>query len=57
MRRLMIAAPAQLRWALQDNDTQARFENLPEQTRATVLSLLARLIAKGVLASEEDDGA
>lgn len=56
MQRLMIAAPTQLRWAWDDRVVHARFDELPEETQATVLALLARLIARGVLSGEEDTG-
>jgi predicted transcriptional regulator len=38
---------------LDDEDMNGRWENLPETTRASVLTLLARLIAKGVVSDEE----
>ena len=53
MRELRIAAPAQLRL---DVGTQAggSWWDLPEPTRAEVVVVLARLIAKGIVEGEED---
>lgn len=56
MRELRIVGAAQLRWQLGDEDDGGCWEQLPEATRASVLSLLARLIAKGVVDEEEDTG-
>ena len=56
MRELRIVAAAQLRWQLGDEDESGRWEELPEATRVSVLGLLARLIAKGVVDDEEDAG-
>lgn len=55
MRGLRIAPPTQLGLAWEDERFGAEWGALPEATRAAVLSLLARLIAKGVLV-EEDGG-
>jgi hypothetical protein len=55
LRGLRIAPPTQLGLAWDDERVGVAWDALPEATRAAVLSLLARLIAKGVLA-EEDGG-
>lgn len=57
MRGLRIAAPAQLCLSWEEELAEERWEQLPETTRAAALSLLARLIAKGVLAEDCGDGA
>ena len=54
MRNLRIAAAAQLRWHLGEDDAPG-WEELPEETRASVLALLARLIAKGAIEEETPD--
>lgn len=54
MQGLRIVASAPLRLRLDDEDTTGRWEDLPEVTRVSVLALLARLIAKGVVSDEED---
>lgn len=54
MRSLRIVASAPLRLRYGDEDANGRWEDLPEATRASVLSLLARLIAKGIVSDEED---
>jgi hypothetical protein len=55
LRRLKIAAPAQLPLALEGDDGPAsRWASLPEAARQQALVLLARLIAKGVIDSEDD---
>lgn len=54
MQRLRIVASAQLRLRMDDVDVTGRWDDLPEATRALVLALLARLIAKGVVVGEED---
>ncbi len=53
MPRLRIVASTQLRLRIDDQDTTGRWDELPETTRVLVLALLARLIAKGALATEE----
>ncbi|MGH9028675.1 MAG: hypothetical protein ACRDV4_03565 [Acidimicrobiales bacterium] len=57
MRRLRIAAPAQLSLHLRVADDEPElddlWENLPEPTQAELLSLIARLIARGVVFEEE----
>jgi hypothetical protein len=52
--RLRLAASAQLRLMVDDNDRKGSWEELPEATQAQVLGLLARLIARGVI--EDGDG-
>ena len=54
MRNLRIAAARQLRWHLDEEETPG-FEQLPAETRAAVLALLARLIARGVVREEDED--
>jgi hypothetical protein len=56
LRALRIAAPAQLTLSYGAERVDGRWEGLPEPTRAALLALLARLIAKGVLADGEEDG-
>ena len=55
MRGLRIAAATQLLlpW---EQGCVAGWEQLPERTRAQVLTLLARMIARGVLAEDGTDG-
>ncbi len=55
MQRLRIVASTQLRLCMGDEDMTGRWDDLPEQTRVSVLALLARLIAKGVV-NDEGDG-
>jgi len=52
---LRIVASTPLRLRLDDEDMSGRWEDLPEATRVSVLGLLARLIAKGVVNDEGDD--
>ena len=56
MRGLRIAAATQLRLPWEPECVGGRWEQLPERTRAQVLTLLARMIAKGVLAEDGNDG-
>lgn len=56
MRTLRIAAPTQLALLRPSEPGAKRWETLPEPTRVAVLSLLARLIAKGVLAGDRRGG-
>ena len=56
MRGLRIAAPSQPRLALGLDGVTGRWEELPEATRVSVLALLARLIAKGVIDEEKGGG-
>jgi hypothetical protein len=51
---LRIAAAVQQRWHLGEAD-EPGWEELPEETRASVLALLARLIAKGVIEEQKPD--
>ena len=55
MRRLRIAAPIQLPLDLDGVAPKPaeRWSSLPETTRESVLVLLARLIARGVIEKEE----
>ncbi|MGH9058414.1 MAG: hypothetical protein ACRDZY_02700 [Acidimicrobiales bacterium] len=58
MRRLRIAAPVQLALVL-GKETMAApliWPGMPEHTQTEVLALLARLIARGVIADEEVAG-
>ncbi len=56
MRGLRIAAPTQLCLTWEQERVGGQWEQLPEATRAAVLSLLARLIARGVVAEDGGDG-
>ena len=54
MRALRIAAPCQLSLGLLDLPVSAGlWQSLPEEIRYQVLTLLARLIAKGALADPD----
>jgi hypothetical protein len=53
----LAAVPVQLALPLPDAaDPDQRWQELPEATRVQVLGLLARLIARSVLAGQEADG-
>lgn len=58
MRRLRIAAHAQLglnlRVAAEEAEPDEVWDSLPEPTQAQLLSLLARLVARGVVAEDQD---
>ncbi len=58
MRRLMLAAPAQLRLDLPVRADEALpeglWESLPAAVQAELLSLFARLIARGVVMNDEE---
>lgn len=56
MRGVRIAAAVQLRLPWEQECVAGGWEQLPESTRAQVLSLLARMIARGVLAEDGSDG-
>ncbi|MDT5256174.1 MAG: hypothetical protein QOD10_1254 [Mycobacterium sp.] len=56
MRGVRIAAAVQLRLPWEQECVAGSWEQLPEPTRAQVLSLLARMIARGVLAEDGSDG-
>ncbi len=56
MRGIRIAAATQLRLSWEPECVGERWEQLPESTRAQVLTLLARMIAKGVLVEDGGDG-
>ena len=61
MRKVRIAAPAQLALVMPETVSTPldRWRSLPEMCQATVVSLLARMIADGVLDDEgvdSDDG-
>jgi hypothetical protein len=56
LRGLRVAAPTQLCLTWEEEAAAGCWEQLPDTTRAAVLSLLARLIAKGVLAEDGSDG-
>ena len=56
MRGLRIAAAVQLRLPWEQECVGERWELLPERTRAQVLTLLARMIARGVLVEDGTDG-
>lgn len=55
MRVLRLVAPAQLRLMVGE-EMGGSWWDLPETTRVEVLGLLSRLIARGVLDEEGDDG-
>ena len=59
MRALRVAAPVQLALLTKPGHGTAaeRWSRLPEATRADVLVLLARLIARGVFVDDAADGA
>ena len=58
MRTLRVAAPCQLSLGLADLPVSTcRWQSLPEEIRCQVLGLLARLIAKGVLADPDSGDA
>lgn len=53
----LAAGPVQLALPMPDAaDPDQRWQDLPEMTRVQVLGLLARLIARSVLAGQEADG-
>lgn len=56
MRRLRIAAPAQLRLGIPELSSTPvdRWQSLPEEARETVISILARMITAGVVCEEVD---
>lgn len=56
MRGVRIAAAVQLRLPWEQECVGGRWELLPERTRAQVLTLLARMIARGVLVEDGTDG-
>lgn len=57
MRRLMIAAPAQLSLSMPVGDDEpipeGLWESLPEPAQARLLSLFGRLIARSVVADDD----
>lgn len=56
MRALRVAPAQQLTLLAGEDDTeQSRWDGLPEQVRVEVLRLLARMIARGVLAEVGGD--
>ena len=52
MRVLRIAPARQLALFTGQADSHGRWDGLPEQARAEVLALLARIIARGVVAGD-----
>lgn len=56
MRGLRISASTQLCLAWEEQRVGGQWEQLPEATRAAVLALLARVIARAVLAEDGGDG-
>ena len=56
MRGVRIAAAVQLRLPWEQECVSDRWDLLPECTRAQVLTLLARMIARGVLVEDGGDG-
>ena len=57
MRRLRLAAPTQLALVIPGlaQSPQQRWSSLPDATQAAVLSLLARMISRGVIVDEEGE--
>lgn len=55
MRGLRIAAPAR-QLTLYGSNTAEGWDQLPERARVEVLSLLARLIARGVFEEDQEAG-
>ena len=55
MRGVRIAVAVQLRLPWEQERVGGRWELLPEPTRAQVLTLLARMIARGVLVEDGSD--
>lgn len=55
MRGLRIAAPAR-QLTLYGSNTAEGWDQLPERARVEVLSLLARLIARGVFEKDQEAG-
>ena len=57
MRVLRVAAPCQMALQLvSEQDAPQRWNGLPDDVRRQVLTLLARLIARGVVAEEDPTG-
>ena len=57
MRVLRVAAPCQMALQLvSDHDGPQRWNGLPDDVRRQVLTLLARLIARGVVAEDDPAG-
>jgi hypothetical protein len=56
LRGLRISTSTQLCLAWEEERVGGQWEQLPEATRAAVLALLARLIARDVLAEDGGDG-
>jgi hypothetical protein len=58
LRRLRIAAPAQLRLGFPEHALEPveRWWSLPEHAQETVVRLLARMIASGVVDTDEEVG-
>ncbi|MDQ4069213.1 MAG: hypothetical protein M3203_07055 [Actinomycetota bacterium] len=52
MRRLRLAAPAQLALVIPGLASTPAWSGLPDHAQATALSLLARMIANGVVEEE-----
>jgi hypothetical protein len=53
LRGLRIVASTQLSLDMGDQEAARSFWDLPDSTKAQVLGLLARLIARGVVAEDE----
>lgn len=54
MRRLRIAAPAQLTLGIDELAPADRWWSLPEDARQTIVRILARMIADGVVVTDEE---
>jgi hypothetical protein len=57
LRALRVSGPAQLALPVPGESSEHWWAGLPDHVRATVLTLLARLIARGVIADESAVGA
>jgi hypothetical protein len=57
LRALRVATPCQMSLQLvSDHDAPLRWHGLPDDVRRQVLTLLARLIARGVVAEDDPAG-
>jgi hypothetical protein len=57
LRALRVSGPAQLALPVPGESSEQWWAGLPDHVRATVVTLLARLIARGVIADESAAGA
>ncbi len=56
MRALRVSGPAQLALPVLGESSEPCWGRLPAESRAMVLTLLARLIARGVIADDDPAG-